>query len=120
MARPGRHQCHTCRSRAYTARHPDIVSFLNLKKSAKRRGHEFSLTIQEFREFAAKYDYLDKRGRQAWGYTVDRVDREQGYHAWNIQVLTNSENAAKDNRDRKMAYVTCRVHGWPMGFPDPF
>lgn len=120
LACTGRHVCHTCRCRAYTARHPDVVAFNNLKKSARRRGKEFTLTIDQFRQFAARYDYMNKRGRHATGYTVDRVRSWEGYHVDNLQVLTNSRNAAKEIAERKAAYVMAKVHGWPMEMLEPF
>ncbi len=110
--RKGRRKCHTCRGRLYTAAHPDIVAFLNLRKSAKRRGKDFSLTIDQFRAFAVKYDYLDKRGRHATGFTVDRIREWEGYHADNLQVLTNAQNAAKAMAERKLMYAMAKVHGW--------
>lgn len=116
----GRHRCNTCRCRIYARSHPDIIAFLNLRKSAKRRGHEFSLTLEEFRSFAAKYDYMDKRGRSATGYTVDRVDEQWGYHAWNLQVLTNSENTAKENARRREAFVYAKIYGWQPWCLEPF
>lgn len=111
-ARKHRRFCHTCRSRLYAAAHPDIISFNNLKKSARRRGIPFSLTIEQFRTFAARYDYLNRRGRSAESYTVDRKRSWEGYHAGNLQVLTNRKNAAKNIADRKRAYVMAKVHGW--------
>lgn len=118
--RKGRRLCHTCRGRAYTARHPDVVAFNNLKKSAKRREIDFSLTIEDFRRFAAKYDYMDKRGRHALGYTVDRVRDWEGYHAGNLQVLTNSQNVAKENALRREAFVYAKIYGWGEWHLEPF
>lgn len=97
-----------------------MVAFHNLKKSAKRRGIEFSLTIAEFRAFAAKYDYLNKRGRSAEGYTVDREREWEGYHAGNLKCLTNSANIAKSIAYRKHAFVMAKVHGWPVDVLEPF
>lgn len=115
-----RRLCNTCRCGAYAASNPDRIAFLNLKKSAKRRGHEFNLTIEEFRAFAGKYDYLNKRGRHATGYTVDRVRSWEGYHARNLQALTNSANKAKDIAERRLAFAMAKIHGWPVEMMEPF
>lgn len=67
----------------------------NLKGHAKARGIEFTITFPQWEEFCRRTEYHIHHGRQANGLTVDRVDGAHGYHHWNIQVLTNSENAGK-------------------------
>ncbi len=118
--RPGRRKCHTCRGRLWAAGHPELVSFYNLRKSAKRRGHDFSLTLEEFLQFAVKYDYLNKRGRHAEGFTINRIRDWEGYHVGNLEVITNSANVIQEHVDRKRAYAMAKVHGWPVDFIDPF
>lgn len=67
----------------------------NLKSHAKARGIEFTITFPEWVEFCNRTGYHLHHGREANAMTVDREKGEHGYHAWNIQVLTNSENAGK-------------------------
>lgn len=119
-ARNQRSKCHTCRGRLYAAAHPDIVAFNNLKKSARRRGHEFSLTIGQFREFAVRYDYLNKRGKHAEGFTVNRIDADEGYHIWNLEVITNSANVIQEHVDRKRAFAMVKIYGWSASADNPF
>lgn len=67
----------------------------NLKGHAKARGIEFTITLEQWEEFCLRTGYHLKHGREAGCLTVDRKDGIYGYHHWNIQVLTNSENAGK-------------------------
>lgn len=71
------------------------AAYHNLRGNAKHRGKEFSLTLEEFEEFAIRTNYIGQKGKSKFGYTIDRIDQNEGYHAWNIQVLTNSENVKK-------------------------
>jgi hypothetical protein len=98
--------CCTCSSRSYASRNAIRVKWLNLKKSAKRRGIEFLLEpFDAFECWAAKYGYTQITARGAEGLTVDRKD-ENGAYTWaNIQTLTNSENARKAAEFRRAAFV---------------
>lgn len=96
-AAPGRHTCHTFRNRAWRSKHPEHHLWNNLKKSAKRRGHGFTLTIAEWLTFCREHDFVAKVGRAAGSATIDRIDSTQGYSARNIRILSNQENAAKGN-----------------------
>lgn len=75
--------------------HPDKYAYKNLKTNAKRRGKEFSLTFEEFIEFAIKHNYIAGKGITKTGLHIDRIDNRKGYTIDNIQVLTNSENIRK-------------------------
>lgn len=87
--------CYKCISRKRRAADPVKASYYNLKANAKRRGKEFSLTLEEFKQFCVKTEYLNWVGRGADSYHVDRIDETKGYHVDNIQVLTNRENKKK-------------------------
>lgn len=100
----GRKICCTHYSRQWREKNPIRDAYNNLKSNAKRRKKVFDLTFEEFKEFAVKTEYLDKKGRSATGYHVDRIREEDGYTRDNIQVLTNSENIKKSlvyRRDSK-------------------
>ena len=71
------------------------AAYCNLKANAKRRGKEFSLTFEQFRDFAIKTDYHQKKGVEKESFHIDRIDEEKGYSIDNIQVLTNSQNVKK-------------------------
>jgi hypothetical protein len=74
---------------------PVKYAWQNLKDNAKRRGKEFTLTLEEFEKFAVKTAYMHRKGRGRFSYTIDRIDPEKGYTPDNIQVLTNSDNVRK-------------------------
>jgi hypothetical protein len=71
------------------------IAYYNHKQNARRRGKEYSLTFIQFKTFAVRVDYLAKRGRKSYSYHIDRIDETQGYHWWNIQILTNVDNVKK-------------------------
>lgn len=95
LAAKHRTNCRTCENRLYKKRHPIKYAFFTLRNNAKRRGKEFSLTFEQFKEFAVKTDYLNGRGRTKEGFHIDRLKEDEGYHIDNLQVLTNSENVKK-------------------------
>lgn len=88
--------CHTCRSAEYSRKFPIECAFKNLKSNAKRRKKKFLLTIDEFREFCVKTDYIVGKGISKESYHIDRIDEEGAYELSNIQILTNSENKKKN------------------------
>jgi len=87
--------CHRCAKQMWRANNPARDAFNNLRSNAKRRGHEFTLTLNEFLEFCEITGYMDLRGNDAHHMTIDRIDNTRGYSADNIQMLTRSENAIK-------------------------
>jgi len=93
VAARDRHVCHTCRDRMWRAAHPEHHLWNNLKKSARKRGVEFTLTVDEFKEFCRENNFVAKVGRGPEDATVDRRDPRQGYHKGNLRVLSNVENA---------------------------
>ena len=82
-------------SKEYRINNPLKYSFQTLKDNAKRRGKEFKLTFNEFKKFAIKTDYLNKKGISAQAYHIDRIDEAKGYTVENIRIVTNSENVKK-------------------------
>ena len=91
----GRKFCSTCRS--WKTRQNDKVKYAYqcLKGNAKRRGHFFDLTLEEFREFCVASQYMVGKGITKNSYTIDRIVETKGYTKGNIQVLTNSDNLKK-------------------------
>lgn len=90
--------CNTCRDRKFKEAHPEAYAYNKLKCNAKRRGKEFDLTINEFKEFCVKTQYLRGVGKFASSFSIDRIDPDKGYTKDNIQVLTLAENSRKLNR----------------------
>jgi len=76
-------------------KYPLKAAYQTLKYNAKRRGKEFDLTFEQFKEFAIKTKYEKKRGVYADSYHIDRIDETKGYTIDNIQVLTNVQNLRK-------------------------
>jgi len=79
----------------------DIVAYTyNLRKSrAKQRGHSFTITLEEFRKWCAENDYIDKKGKKAGSASIDRKDDSIGYTYDNMQILSLSDNSAKQHKD---------------------
>lgn len=72
----------------------------HLRKSrAKERGHEWDLTLEEFREFCKQTGYMEGKGKKAGSMSIDRIDNTKGYSLDNIQILSLSENSAKQHTD---------------------
>lgn len=66
-----------------------------LRHSARKRNLPFTLTASEFKKFCENTGYLERRGSGLDDLTVDRIDRDEGYHLWNMRVLTHRENSAQ-------------------------
>jgi len=92
-----RRVCHKCYKRSYAKRHPIRNAYFNLRTNAKRREKQFDLTLEQFRKFAIETSYIDKRGRTARKFHIDRINNSKGYSADNIQSITCRANANKRN-----------------------
>ena len=88
----------TCRKCRYLKEKQNLIawSYRTLKSNAKRRGKAFSLTLEDFTMFCYETALLTKLGTKSTSFTVDRIKNEYGYHAGNIQVLTNADNTKKE------------------------
>lgn len=87
--------CSRHRRIAWKSKNPLRYFYGKLRNRAKERGIEFSLTFSEYCEFARRtgYDQIVNRGKTATSLTINRKLTEYGYHAWNIESCTLSENA---------------------------
>jgi len=88
-------KCSKCIKREYRKRNPMKAAFQNLRANASRRGKDFSLTFEQFKNFAIATNYIAGKGRQRNSFHIDRIREDEGYHINNIQVLTNHENLKK-------------------------
>lgn len=75
-----------------------------MRQNARYRKKGFNLTIDEFRIFCEKTDYLQLKGRGGGNITIDRKDNRKGYSFDNIQVLTLSQNSRKRWIDMKLQF----------------
>lgn len=87
--------CYSCKQRKYKERHPFRYEYNVLKQNAKRRGHFFGLTFQEFKKFCLETSYLEKKGRTKRKFSIDRINVRSGYVLENIQLITVSANSKK-------------------------
>jgi hypothetical protein len=87
--------CHNCKRKRYQANNPIKYAYQELRARAKKRGKEFTLTLEEFKAFCTRTEYMVKKGIYKESLHIDRIDETRGYTADNIQVLSNSENIKK-------------------------
>ena len=53
-----------------------------------------TLTLPQFEAWCKETGYLEQRGQSPESATVERIDHNEGYHIWNITVLSHAENSA--------------------------
>lgn len=87
--------CYKCTKRRYRARHPMKEAFFNLRNNAGKRGHKFTLTFEDFKQFCQDTGYMEKRGRSKTKASIDRKDETKGYEPGNIRILTVSQNSRR-------------------------
>jgi len=75
-----------------------------LRQNARSRKKEFNLTIEEFKLFCDKTNYLKLKGKNSGSYTIDRINNNKGYTIDNMQVLTLSQNSRKYWIDLKIQF----------------
>jgi hypothetical protein len=87
----------------FKLRRPATYVLNMLRHSARKRKLPFTITLEQFQDFCAKTGYLEQRGNEPASMTIDRKDRDKGYHIWNLRVLTHAENSEQgaDNRTRE-------------------
>lgn len=105
--------CWKCRSRKLKENRPATYVLNMLRHSARKRNLAFTLTLSEFKQFCRDTGYLERRGTKPTDLTIDRIDWNEGYHLWNLRVLTHEENSRQgaDNKPREERsdtdYDTC-------------
>ena len=114
--------CSTCRTRKSRLKDPERYAFNNLKNRAKQRGLIFTITLEQFRVWCVKVEYIGFKGRSSESYTVDRIHNDLGYHIDNIQVMTKQDNIRKyfsyDWRTKTATVITdTKTKGRDMPFP---
>lgn len=93
--------CTRCRSRNFRKNHPAKAHYLDLKNRAGQRGHEFTITFEEYyQEVWLDTGYAEKHGKTAECLSVDRVENDKGYVSGNLSVKTVSENSRKRDRNQ--------------------
>lgn len=74
---------------------PLSYHFNALRNNARRRGHSFSLSFEEFKKLVAKSGYYDQPRTDKMMPSFDRINVHEGYHIDNIQVIPLSINCQK-------------------------
>lgn len=87
--------CSACKRARWKANNPLRYAFGNLRRRAKQRGKEFTLTFDQYKHFAESTDYHKLKGKSSLSLSVDRIDDRAGYEWWNIQAITLRENTRK-------------------------
>lgn len=85
--------CWKCRSRQLKERHPETYVLNALRQRARARKIPFTITLVQFRKFCQDTDYLSLRGREPDSATIGRINHDEGYHIWNIQIESHAENS---------------------------
>lgn len=112
--------CHSCAKDKFKENNPEKYAYMVLRNNAKRRKKEFSLTFEEFKEFAAKCCYMTKKGIRGNGLHIDRIQEHLGYTKDNIQALPNGQNVRKfltwdcAGRPTNFRYVTSKIQFQPQ------
>ncbi|MGI4736093.1 MAG: hypothetical protein ACRYG7_13030 [Janthinobacterium lividum] len=76
-------------------RDPISHIYSHRKQRAKARGHEWTLTLENFRQWCEWTGYHLRCGRTLHAASIDRKDPFEGYHVWNIASIPYGANSAK-------------------------
>lgn len=87
--------CHCCIKKRYKERNPERYAYSVMKNNARRRGKQFSISFEYFKQFCHKHEYIARKGILKTGLHIDRINENSGYIEGNLQVLTNTENVKK-------------------------
>jgi hypothetical protein len=88
------------------ARDPIREIFYRRRGNAARRGKDWTITLDNFRDWCLFTNYHNKTSRSAYGLTIDRKDSRHGYHIWNIRTLRYDANSSKGAQYDGGEYVT--------------
>lgn len=79
-----------------------------LRSNAISRNKEFALTLDQFKQFCADTDYLERKGKKGSSLTVERIDPLKGYEIGNIRALDHYSNSYKGSTQDKDAHSRSR------------
>ena len=107
---PKSHQlCGKHHKELWRINNPVHCAFDNLRASARKRKIEFTLTFDQFKAAILPTRYMDEKGKTRFCLHIDRKDATLGYTLDNIQVLTCTENVAKENAERRQRFVDEKI-----------
>lgn len=82
--------CAKCKSRRYKKQHPMRYFYNASRNNARRRGHEFDMTFEEYKQL-----WKDHGKKPGNGWHIDRIDVRKGYTYDNCQILSGFLNVMK-------------------------
>jgi len=92
--------CSKCMMRRWRERYPVKAAFSQLRNSAMDRKKPFELTLEQFVDVVVGTGYMERKGHEANSLHVDRKDSTKGYVYDNLQIITNTQNITKENKER--------------------
>ena len=90
--------CHKHYARKRRILAPIETRYFQAKSKAKQRNIDFTITLNQFIWFCNKTGYLIDKYKRGLNASIDRRCSYQGYHIWNIQLLTMIQNRKKSNK----------------------
>jgi hypothetical protein len=87
--------CGGCRSRKSRLADPVRYAFNNVKGRAARDGIPFTITLEDFRKWCVRVNYIGLKGKTLTGYNIDRRYEDIGYHIDNIACIKKLPNIKK-------------------------
>ena len=91
--------CSKHRHRYNKINNPVQYTYNALKSNARRRRKFFDLTIEQFRSFCEKNNYMELKGKTGASASIDCIIAAKGYTEGNIRILSISENSRKGAKD---------------------
>lgn len=95
--------CHRHAQHRWRLRDPKRSAYTALRDRARRRGLEFTITLDYFQGMLDCVSYWDHAAESRGEcLSLDRIDATKGYVPGNLRIITISENVIKGNRERHL------------------
>lgn len=95
--------CRCCRNRLSRANNQEAFAYREVKYSAKKRGHNFTISFAYFCDLIKGTDYLRLKGRGPEDLQINRIKDELGYIPGNVEVTTGRNNKQQEEKRRRKA-----------------
>jgi hypothetical protein len=107
LSKAGSHKkyCHRHHHQALKERDPISHIYSDRKQRAKARGHEWTITLENFRQWCEYTNYHHLKGRRPSAASIDRKLSQYGYHIWNIASIPYGANSAKGQHGKGRWYI---------------
>lgn len=87
--------CHKHHAENQKLNNPIGYTFNILRCNAVRRGKEFAITLDYFKQWCAETGYMETKGITKEKMTIDRDNQELGYVPGNLRIMKNDDNRKK-------------------------